>query len=72
VRANVDGTRAYLSYWDAGFIMLDPTDPTNPRYLGRTEYGHDEVDLSVEVTPLATRSHHRCWNCLTRSRRCNH
>ncbi len=37
-RANVDGTRAYLSYWDAGFIMLDISDPSNPTLLGLTSY----------------------------------
>lgn len=42
VRANVDGTRAYLSYWDAGFIILDLTDPANPTYLGRTSYAPGE------------------------------
>lgn len=35
VRANIDGTRAYLSYWDAGFITLDITNPANPVFLGR-------------------------------------
>ncbi len=29
-------TRAYLSYWDLGTVILDITDPTLPRYLGRT------------------------------------
>jgi hypothetical protein len=38
VRANKDGTRAYLSYWDAGYIILDISDPANPVYRGRTVY----------------------------------
>ena len=38
VRASADGTRAYLSYWDAGFITLDISDPANPIMLGRTTY----------------------------------
>ncbi len=38
VRANKDGTRAYLSYWDAGFIILDISDPANPSFLGLTSY----------------------------------
>lgn len=42
VRANVDGTRAYASYWDAGFIILDLSDPTNPVYRGRTQYAPGE------------------------------
>ncbi|HEU4867936.1 MAG TPA: PA domain-containing protein [Actinomycetota bacterium] len=27
-----------LSYWDGGYIQVDLTDPTNPVYLGDTEY----------------------------------
>jgi hypothetical protein len=42
VRANKNGTLAYLSYWDAGYIILDITDPSNPKYLGKTEYLDDE------------------------------
>ncbi len=38
-RANEDGTRVYLSYWDAGVITLDISDPSNPTYLGRTGFG---------------------------------
>jgi hypothetical protein len=36
VRANGAGTRAYLSYWDFGTVILDTTNPAAPRYLGRT------------------------------------
>ncbi len=36
VRSNAAGTRAYLSYWDLGTVILDTTDPVAPRYLGRT------------------------------------
>jgi hypothetical protein len=35
VRANGDGTLAYLSYWDAGYIILDISDPENPSFVGR-------------------------------------
>jgi hypothetical protein len=42
VRASADGTRAYLSYWDASVMILDISDPASPRYLGRTTYGADE------------------------------
>ena len=38
VRASPDGTRAYLSYWDAGVIMLDIRNPAQPVFIGRTEY----------------------------------
>ena len=29
---------AYLSYWDAGLVLLDVTDPANPEFLGDSEY----------------------------------
>jgi len=38
VRAGHEGTIAYLSYWDAGVIILDIADPSQPHYLGRTTY----------------------------------
>ncbi len=38
VRANRAGTLLYLSYWDAGVIMLDISDPEDPKYVGRTTY----------------------------------
>lgn len=41
-RANADGTRAYLSYWDGGFITLDISDPSNPTFVGGTEQELDE------------------------------
>jgi hypothetical protein len=41
-RASADGTRAYLSYWDAGLIMLDVSDPSDPAYLGRTSFRDGE------------------------------
>ncbi|MGZ8694605.1 MAG: LVIVD repeat-containing protein [Gaiellaceae bacterium] len=37
VRSNAAGTRAYLSYWDLGTVILDTTDAAQPRYLGRTQ-----------------------------------
>lgn len=36
---NAAGTRAFLSYWDLGTVVLDVSDPTRPRYLGRTAPG---------------------------------
>ncbi len=35
----VDRKVAYVSYWDFGTVMLDVRDPSNPVFLGRTEYG---------------------------------
>lgn len=46
-----DGRIAYLSYWDAGFILLDISEPTNPRYLGRTRYAADEEGNAHSVWP---------------------
>jgi hypothetical protein len=37
VSASPDGKTAYASYWDAGTVILDISDPAAPRYLGRTE-----------------------------------
>jgi hypothetical protein len=37
-RFNDAGTRLYLSYWDAGVIILDIANPANPTALGRTAY----------------------------------
>lgn len=39
--ADEQGTRAYLSYWDAGVIILDISNPANPVFLGRTLYPGD-------------------------------
>ena len=36
VRVNPSGTRAFLSYWDLGTVILDISNPRKPRYLGRT------------------------------------
>ena len=33
-----DGTEAFLSYWDSGFIKLDVSNPANPVFEGRTIY----------------------------------
>jgi hypothetical protein len=36
VITNAAATRAYLSYWDLGTVILDIRDPEHPRYLGHT------------------------------------
>lgn len=38
---------AYLSYWDAGLVLLDITDPANPTFLGHSIYA-DPDPLSGE------------------------
>ena len=44
----VQGGVAYLSYWDAGLVLLDVSDPANPGFLGDSEY-IDLDPLSGEV-----------------------
>ncbi|MDH3466246.1 MAG: hypothetical protein OES26_10110 [Gammaproteobacteria bacterium] len=34
----VQNNIAYLSYWDAGLVLLDVSDPSNPVFLGDSEY----------------------------------
>lgn len=51
-RANADGTRAYLSYWDAGVVFLDIADPLKPRYLGRTGFGPGDEGNAHSVALL--------------------
>jgi hypothetical protein len=41
-RFNERGTRLYLSYWDAGVIILDVSDPTEPTVIGRTAFAQGE------------------------------
>jgi hypothetical protein len=43
VITNRAGTRAFLSYWDLGTVLLDITQPARPRYLGRTRFEPGEV-----------------------------
>ena len=38
VEPSADGTLAFVSYWDAGFIQLDVRDPTRPVFRNRTSY----------------------------------
>jgi hypothetical protein len=43
VITNAAATRAYLSYWNFGTVILDISDPARPRYLGRTPPGQGNV-----------------------------
>src|SRR5581483_6954728 len=51
--ASPDGMRAYVSYWDAGVIILDLADPAAPRLLGRTSFpaGDQGNAHSVDLLP---------------------
>jgi len=48
-RFNKKGTRLYLSYWDAGVLILNITDPAHPSLVGRTAY-----DVGVEGNAHST------------------
>ena len=37
-RAADDGMTAYVSYWDAGILKFDISDPANPVLVGRTQF----------------------------------
>lgn len=58
VITNAAATRAYLSYWRLGTVILDISDPSRPRYLGRTATGqgsaHSAWLLPGERTLLET------------------
>ena len=46
----VENDIAYLSYWDAGLILLDVSDPTDPQFISRTDYWpEEEGDTHVAV-----------------------
>jgi hypothetical protein len=57
-RAGAGGLRAYVSYWDAGVVILDLADPAAPRPLGRTGFAPGEegnahsVDLAHDERVL--------------------
>ena len=52
VITNAAATRAYLSYWDLGTVILDVTNPAAPRYLGRTgAAGDPEGDAHSPLSP---------------------
>jgi hypothetical protein len=44
VMTNAAATRALLSYWDLGTVILDISRPASPRYLGRTPASDPEGD----------------------------
>jgi len=50
-RASADGRLAYLSYWDAGVIVLDISEPSKPRVAGRLTYDPSEPGTTHSVAP---------------------
>ncbi len=53
VWADKPGKVAYLSYWDAGLVLLDISDPSNPALIGvgvePSTFGSDEGNAHVAV-----------------------
>jgi hypothetical protein len=51
-----DGRYAFLSYWDAGYITLDISDPANPTFLSRTAYEWPDEGNAHSVFPVTSRN----------------
>jgi hypothetical protein len=53
VITNDAATRAYLSNWDLGTVILDISNPARPRYLGRTRLAATEAEGDAHSAALA-------------------
>lgn len=51
VWASDNGKTGYLSYWDSGYILLDISDPTNPRFLGNSTWDPDDEGNAHAAVP---------------------
>lgn len=51
VWSNDNGKIAYLSYWDAGYILLDVSDPSNPTFLGNSTWEPDDEGNAHAAVP---------------------
>jgi hypothetical protein len=51
VSPDATNTRAYVSHWDAGMVILDITDPARPRLLGRGAPGLEEEGNTHSAIP---------------------
>jgi hypothetical protein len=51
VWASDNGRIGYLSYWDSGYILMDISDPTNPRFLGNSTWGPDDEGNAHAAVP---------------------
>lgn len=49
-RASADGQRVYLSYWDAGVVVLDISNPAAPRVAGHLTYRPQEAGTTHSLT----------------------
>ena len=47
---NIDGRyEMLLSYWDAGYVKLDVTDPTNATYIADTDFTNPDPELLAQT-----------------------
>jgi len=53
---SADGRTAYVAYWDAGAIVLDMTDPTDLKMIGRTVYPAGSEGDTHSSVPNAVRT----------------
>ena len=53
--AIVRGDRAYASWWDAGLVILDVTDPRAPALVSRLDFGHQVSRATHTTLPLPGR-----------------
>lgn len=47
----VENNIAYVSHWDAGLILLDVSDPSNPQFISQTLYGPEEEGNTHVAVP---------------------
>ncbi len=58
---NVDGNwRMLLSYWDAGYIVLDVNDPASPRFIADSDF--PDPDPRTGVGPPEGNAHYAEWD----------
>ena len=50
VAASPDGKTVYLSWWDAGLLLMDISDPANPTLLSQTKYPSQEGNSHTAVS----------------------
>ena len=64
VRKNNGRVIMLASYWDAGHVKFDITDPTRPRYLGDTDYAEVDPQLLEQAgvsSPPEGNAHQAEW-----------
>ena len=55
----INGVQTLLaSYWDGGYITVNVDDPTNPKYIGDSDFGGSDPLLGSGVTPPQGNAHY--------------